>query len=99
MLQYHGSKTVPDRVIFQDPRKEEKEKLEKLGLEWNAKRMGLVLSIMKIGQQTKLRQCTLVKLTLVLSTTSRVPLLGSETFRLLIMGRKTLGGTGISCQK
>ena len=39
VLQHHGSKTVPDHMIFQDPHEGEK---EMLGPEWNAKRASLV---------------------------------------------------------
>ena len=44
-----GSETFPDHVIFRDPSGR-----EKLGLEWNTKKTGL-LSATKTGKQTKMR--------------------------------------------
>ena len=98
VLQHHGSETIPDYVIFQDPQKGEK---EKLGLEWNTKRVSL-LSSAQHNEDVPTDQTEMANSGNVNSGVANYELSTpswARNFRVSIKEWKTLGGTGTFCQK
>ena len=97
VLQHHGSKIIPDRVIFQDLCKGEREVRPRSRAECQEDGPGAQCHEDRPTDESEAANSFNVNHGVV--NFEQGTLMGPETFRSSIKERKTLGGTGISCQK